>query len=186
MGIEIHEWPPGAVERATLIARSLLECSNGSLPMARGHLVTLIVSIVLPNATDKDANALADQVLAQPEFNDNVGLSQTQTTLLAELESGRYTEPFDDPLGLFESVFGDESVGPDGLSAGRQQLLEAVERANRGGSRVEVYGDHAHPYWLDLELHDEQGNTSYELSDILAELLPYVEHKSIHLRDRKS
>jgi hypothetical protein len=68
MGIEIQEWPPGAIEPATLIARSSLEATGGDRDAARTQLVTLIATFVMPGAPAKDIDALADQVLAQPEL----------------------------------------------------------------------------------------------------------------------
>ena len=68
MGIEIHEWPPGAFDQATMIARSLLEASRGDVTAAREPLHTMIASMVLPGASHDDVVALSNQVLAQPDI----------------------------------------------------------------------------------------------------------------------
>ena len=47
MGIEIHEWPPGAFEQATLIARGLLAASGGEVSEAREPLLALVATMVL-------------------------------------------------------------------------------------------------------------------------------------------
>ena len=66
MGIEIHEWPPGAVEQATLIARSLLTASNGNLATAREQMLTIVAALVLVDRPLGEVTSLTDQVLAEP------------------------------------------------------------------------------------------------------------------------
>ena len=68
MGIEIHEWPPGAFDQATMIARGLLEATRGDVTASREPLRTMIAAMVLPGASHDDVVALTNQVLAQPDI----------------------------------------------------------------------------------------------------------------------
>jgi hypothetical protein len=167
MSLEIREWPPGAFEQSTLIARSLLEGSNMNRPKAREHLVTLIARIILQGAPD-DADALADQVLAQPELIETVRLSKTQRALLEACDSGKYAYPFD----VFVEVFGDR---PSELSVGALRFRDTVDRARAGGTVVGIHGDYESPHGsYFLEVYDDQRNPSSDTRVVLEALLPYV------------
>jgi hypothetical protein len=61
------EWPSGAFEQATLIARTLLESPSNSQEATNAQLVKLIAATVIPDDS-QDAAYLAEQVLAQPDI----------------------------------------------------------------------------------------------------------------------
>jgi hypothetical protein len=68
MGIEISEWPAGAVDRAVELARGIPEAQTIDVVTAKRHLIRLIADTILTGCPAHNAAALADQVLARPDL----------------------------------------------------------------------------------------------------------------------
>ena len=116
MGIEIHEWPDGAFEHATLLARGLLEASRGDVTAVRKPLQTMIAAMALPGASDDDVVGLTNQVLAQPDIAALItGHTQAHPTAPSRPHGGRLiaaTGSRDETVRIWDPLAGTQIDAP--------------------------------------------------------------------------